>query len=120
MQTFYEYKGMRVIRRVYYGNAKDWGAEQEYIPTSQWTDFASTIGTVWLTGMLQALKQATNYSSFEYSHTAAHEGAVYMFKKTNNVVCGGIFIPGAGYGGRVYLIKGVPNDLSSWMYKEIL
>ena len=87
---------------------------------SQWTDFASTIGTAWLEGMIQTLKQATNYSSFEYSHAASHEGVVYMFKRTNDVVCGGIFIPGAGYGGRVYLIKGVPNDIDSWQYKEIV
>lgn len=87
---------------------------------SQWTDFAPTIGTAWLEGMIQTLKQATNYSSFEYSHAASHEGVVYMFKRINDVVCGGIFIPGAGYGGRVYLIKGVPNDIDSWQYKEIV
>lgn len=87
---------------------------------SQWTDFASTMGTAWLEGMIQTLKQATNYSSFEYSHAISHEGAVYMFKRINDVVCGGIFIPGAGYGGRVYLIKGVPNDIDSWQYKEIV
>lgn len=87
---------------------------------SQWTDFASTIGTAWLEGMIQTLKQATNYSSFEYSHAASHEGVVYMFKRINDVVCGGIFIPGSGYGGRVYLIKGVPNDIDSWQYKEIV
>lgn len=87
---------------------------------SRWTDFASTIGTVWLEGMTQALKQNTNYSNFEYSSCAAHEGAVYMFKKTNDAVCGGIFMPGAGHKGRVYLIKGVPNDIDSWHYKEIV
>ena len=120
MQTFYEYKGLKVIRRVYFGNAKDWGSEQEYIPTSQWTYFAPTIGTDWLTGMLQVLKQATDYTKFEYSHAASHEGVVYMFKRTNSVACGGIFVPGAGYGGRVYLIRGIPNDFSTWEYKEIL
>lgn len=120
MQTFYEYKGLKVIRRVYYGAAKDWGTEQEYIPTNQWTYFAPTIGTDWLTGMLQALKQATDYTKFEYSHAASHEGVVYMFKRTNSVACGGIFVPGAGYGGRVYLIRGIPNDFSTWEYKEIL
>ena len=120
MQTFYEYKGLKVIRRVYYGTAKDWGTEQEYIPTSQWTYFAPTIGTDWLTGMLQALKQATDYTKFEYSHAVSHEGVVYMFKRTNSVVCGGIFVPGAGYGGRVYLIRGIPNESGTWEYKEIL
>ena len=120
MQTFYEYKGLKVIRRVYYGTAKDWGTEQEYIPTSQWTYFAPTIGTDWLTGMLQALKQATDYTKFEYSHAVSHKGVVYMFKRTNSVACGGIFVPGAGYGGRVYLIRGIPTESGTWEYKEIL
>ena len=43
MQTFYEYKGLKVIRRVYFGNAKDWSVEREYTPTIQWTPFLSII-----------------------------------------------------------------------------
>ena len=70
--------------------------------------------------MLQALKQATDYTKFEYSHAVSHKGVVYMFKRTNSVACGGIFVPGAGYGGRVYLIRGIPNESGTWEYKEIL
>lgn len=122
MQTFYEYKGLKVIRRVYYGAVKDWGAEQEYSPTSQWLNFTNGFGSAWIAGMLQSLKQAENYKLFEFSSGADHEGAVMIFKLRNDYLCSGVFIPGSGFASakRVFLINGIPNDLSSWMYKEIL
>ena len=122
MQTFYEYKGLKVIRRVYFGNAKDWSVEREYTPTTQWVSFVSLFGTAWLTAMLNDLKQAANYSFFEYHSGDDHEGTAIIFKRVNAYPCSGLFIPGGSHAddARVFKIHGIPNDNNSWQYKEIL